>query len=146
MDTTQQPQSFDINQVEYKVNEPITEDQFKTLLNETTLGARRPLSNDKAVSAMLKHADILITAWVGTRLVGVARSLTDYEYCCYLSDLAVSIPKCGIGKELIKQTCKQLSPSCRVILLSAPQAVEYYPKVGFQQHNSCWTELAEKFL
>ena len=75
--------------IDYKVNEPISVKQFIELLNKTTLGARRPLEDEKRVAAMLHHADLLITAWDGERLVGVARSVTDFAYCCYLSDLAV---------------------------------------------------------
>ena len=85
--------------IDYKVNEPISVKQFIGLLNKTTLGARRPLEDEKRVAAMLHHADLLITAWDGEQLVGVARSVTDFAYCCYLSDLAVNeqYQKQGIG-------------------------------------------------
>lgn len=74
------------------------------------------------------------------QLVGVARSVTDFHYCCYLSDLAVdeSVQSSGIGQYLILVTKEELSPSCKVILLSAPQAQDYYPKIGFEPHNSAW--------
>ena len=75
--------------IEYKTNFPISVEQFIELLNKTTLGARRPLCDEKRVAAMLHHADLLVTAWDGELLVGVARSVTDFAYCCYLSDLAV---------------------------------------------------------
>ena len=75
--------------IEYKTNSPISVKQFIELLNKTTLGARRPLEDEKRVAAMLHHADLLITAWDGERLGGMARSVTDFAYCCYLSDLAV---------------------------------------------------------
>ncbi|EGQ7707936.1 GNAT family N-acetyltransferase, partial [Vibrio cholerae] len=66
--------------------------------------------------------------------------VTDFHYCCYLSDLAVSeqVQSKGIGKELIRQTFASLKKGCKLILLSAPQATEYYPKIGFKQHNSAW--------
>ncbi|EHS1090839.1 GNAT family N-acetyltransferase [Vibrio cholerae] len=127
-------------EVEYFVNRPITPEQFVDLLNQTTLGARRPTDNYECISGMLENADLLVSAWIGERLVGVARSVTDFHYCCYLSDLAVSeqIQSKGIGKELIRQTFVSLKKGCKLILLSAPQATEYYPKIGFKQHNSAW--------
>ncbi|MGL5365880.1 MAG: GNAT family N-acetyltransferase, partial [Plesiomonas shigelloides] len=107
---------------------------------ETSLGERRPLAERERIAAMLEHADVLISAWQGERLVGVARSVTDVFYCCYLADLAVSerVQACGIGRELIRQTFHCLQPGCKVILLAAPQAVDYYPKIGFTRHNSAW--------
>ena len=89
---------------------------------------------------MLDYANLLITAWQGDRLVGVSRSVTDFAFCCYLSDLAVDarVQASGIGKTLIRMTKEALKPKCSLILLSAPQAVDYYPKIGFTQHNSAW--------
>lgn len=126
--------------IQYKVNQAITAQQFIALLSKTTLGARRPIDNTETIEAMLKHANLLITAWQGEALVGVARSVTDFAFCCYLSDLAVdeSVQASGIGKTLIRMTKEALQPKCSLILLSAPQAVDYYPKIGFTQHNSAW--------
>ena len=126
--------------IEYCVNKPITMDQFIGLLRETTLGGRRPLENREVVQGMLDHADLLVTAWEEDKLVGVARSVTDFYYCCYLSDLAVSesVQARGIGKELIRQTFHALKPGCKIFLVSAPQAVDFYPKIGFTHHPSAW--------
>lgn len=127
-------------EVKYFVNRQITPEQFVELLNQTTLGARRPTDNLECINGMLTHADLLVSAWVGDKLVGVARSVTDFHYCCYLSDLAVSeqIQSKGIGKELIRQTFANLKKGCKLNLLAAPQATEYYPKIGFKQHHSAW--------
>jgi ribosomal protein S18 acetylase RimI-like enzyme len=134
-------QSIELSQpIVYKINQAITAQQFVELLAKTTLGARRPIDQLDTIDAMLKHANLLITAWQGDALVGVARSVTDFAFCCYLSDLAVdeSVQASGIGKTLIRMTKQALQPKCSLILLSAPQAVEYYPKIGFTQHNSAW--------
>lgn len=133
--------------ISYHVNKPITVEQFVQLLSETTLGPRRPLNNHECLAGMLEHADILVTAWAGEHLIGVARSVTDFHYCCYLSDLAVSesVQKGGVGQELIKMTCRQLKPDCKVILLAAPLAQEYYPRIGFDKHPSAWTCTAQHF-
>ncbi|MBS1875526.1 MAG: GNAT family N-acetyltransferase [Acidobacteria bacterium] len=88
---------------------------------------------------MLANADIVITAWDGPLMVGVSRSVSDFSYATYLSDLAVreSHQKLGIGKELIRRT-QTAGGAATLILLAAPAAVEYYPHVGFTQHHSCW--------
>lgn len=126
--------------ITYKVNQAITVAQFIELLSKTTLGARRPIDNIETVNAMLANANLLITAWQGEALVGVSRSVTDFAFCCYLSDLAVdeTVQASGIGKTLVRMTKEALQPKCSLILLSAPQAVDYYPKIGFTQHNSAW--------
>ena len=97
---------------------------------------------------MLKNADIIVVAIDNEKIVGVARSVTDYNYCCYLSDLAVDqkYQKHGIGKKLINITQEQLNKKCKIILLSAPDATEYYPKIGFTQHTSAWTLARDKKL
>ncbi len=120
------------------VNHPITTAQFA----QTSLGARRPLEHPATLQGMLDNANLLLTAWQGETLVGVARSVTDFHFCCYLSDLAVAESVQGqgqgIGKALIRETFLQLQPGCKLILLAAPQAVAYYPKLGFSQHPSAW--------
>jgi predicted N-acetyltransferase YhbS len=89
---------------------------------------------------MVEHANLICTAWDDDLLVGVARSLTDFSFCCYLSDLAVDITyqSRGIGTELIRLTQSQLHPDAKLVLLAAPKAVSYYPKIGMTQHESAW--------
>ncbi|MBF4264204.1 N-acetyltransferase, partial [Vibrio anguillarum] len=89
---------------------------------------------------MLDNSNLIVSAWLNDQLVGVARSVTDFHYCCYLSDLAVdeSVQSNGIGKYLILVTKEELSQSCKLVLLSAPKAQGYYPKIGFEAHNSAW--------
>ncbi|MGO2341853.1 GNAT family N-acetyltransferase [Vibrio litoralis] len=127
-------------EIEYKVNQPISVEQFVNLLKKTSLGERRPLENEATIQGMLENSNLIVTAWIKDQLVGVARSVTDFHYCCYLSDLAVdeSVQSSGIGQYLILVTKEELSPGCKVILLSAPQAQKYYPKIGFEPHNSAW--------
>ncbi|MDR2173021.1 MAG: GNAT family N-acetyltransferase [Burkholderiales bacterium] len=100
------------------------------------------------MEAMLKHANLLGTAWDGDQLVGLARAVTDFAYCCYLSDLAVdeAYQRRSIGKELIALLQKHIHPDAKIILLSAPQAVDYYPHIGFEQHLSAWTLCADQAL
>jgi GNAT superfamily N-acetyltransferase len=126
--------------IEYTVNQSITTDQFINLLNASTLGLRRPVDDRACVEGMLKHGNLLVTAWHEEKLVGVARSVTDFYFACYLSDLAVDedYQKMGIGKQLQVLTQAQLGPKCNLILLAAPAANDYYSHIGFSHHPRCW--------
>jgi GNAT superfamily N-acetyltransferase len=126
--------------ITYSSKRKITAGQFVDVLRRSTLGERRPIDDPKSIRAMLKHANLLCTAWHGTKLVGVARSVTDFEFCCYLSDLAVDqgYQRQGIGRELIRRTKLRLGRKAFVLLLAAPKAEKYYPKIGFEPHHSAW--------
>ena len=126
--------------IQYDTTRPISAAEFVDLLRRSTLAERRPVDHPACIQAMLQHANLLCTAWDGDKLVGVARSVTDFEYCCYLSDLAVdeANQKQGIGKNLIKLTQSKLGTLAKLILLSAPKAETYYPKLGFAPHRSAW--------
>ncbi len=123
----------------YRTGNDLDLDEMIDVYRDCSLGVRRPIDDRERMREMLANADITITAWDGTRMVGIARSISDFAYATYLSDLAVrdSHQKQGIGKELIRRT-RDAAAGATLILLSAPAAVEYYPHIGFQQHNSCW--------
>jgi len=89
---------------------------------------------------MLKNSNLTITAWQGDNLVGIARSMTDFYFACYLSDLAVhkDYQNAGIGKQLQILTQKQLGPKCSLILVAAPAANSYYEHIGFTNNKRCW--------
>jgi predicted N-acetyltransferase YhbS len=93
---------------------------------------------------MVQNANLCVTAWDGAKLVGIARSVTDFHYACYLSDLAVdaACQRSGIGKALVAHTQAQLGSRCKIRLISAPGAAAYYPRIGFVQNPNCW-ELAK---
>ena len=126
--------------IHYETDRTINSGEFIDLLRRSTLAERRPVDDQACIAAMLRHTNLLCTAWDGEKLIGVARSLTDFEYCCYLSDLAVDekYQKQGIGKELIRLTQSKLGRHAKIILLSAPRAQTYYPKIGFEAHQSAW--------
>lgn len=133
--------------MEYRINQPINPDQFIDVLTRSTLAERRPVDDKECIEGMLEHANLTVTAWDGDKLVGIARSMTDFHYACYLSDLAVdaAYQHGGIGRELIRQTQRALGPRCKLRLISAPAAVGYYPKLGFVRNEQCW-ELAPSSL
>ena len=124
--------------IKYKTTQNLTAKEFINILERSTLGERRPIDDEKCIQGMLDHADVLVVALDGEKVVGVARAVTDFHYACYLSDLAVDVEyqKKGIGQRLIEEVQKNLEKNCKIILLSAPDATTYYPKVGFTQHPS----------
>lgn len=123
----------------YNREEKLSVEEFINVLNESGLGERRPVDDIDRIAKMIAKANLIITARYEGKLIGVARSLTDFTYCTYLSDLAVIVDfqKRGVGKELIKQTYESSKPA-KLILLSAPAAVDYYPKIGMEKHNNCF--------
>jgi predicted N-acetyltransferase YhbS len=125
--------------ISYRTGNDLNLDAAIELYRASTLGERRPLSDRERMAAMLRNANLVITAWDGALLVGIARSLSDFSFATYLSDLAVRIShqRSGIGKELMRRT-QQAAPQAVVILLAAPAAVDYYLHVGFTQHPSAW--------
>src|SRR5690606_9275209 len=121
-------------------NQPVTADEFIELLQKTSLGARRPLQDRACIEGMVSNSNLMITAWDGGQLVGIARSVTDFHYACYLSDLAVdeTYQSSGIGKRLQVLTRQQLGPRCSIILLAAPLAKTYYGRIGYTHNERCW--------
>jgi N-acetylglutamate synthase-like GNAT family acetyltransferase len=119
--------------ISYKVNAKIEAHQLSEVFRDS--GIRRPYEDLNRMKKMLDYSNLLVTAWDGEKLVGVARALTDFSYCCYLSDLAVIKPyqHNGIGHELVEQVQKQIGDESMLLLISAPEAMEFYPKIGFTQ-------------
>ncbi|OZB83394.1 MAG: GNAT family N-acetyltransferase [Halothiobacillus sp. 13-55-253] len=126
--------------LEYKINAPVSVDQFIELLNESTLGERRPVDDRECIAGMLMNGNLMVSAWIGEQLIGVARSMTDFHYACYLSDLAVHrcYQRKGVGKKLQSLTQAQLGPRCKLILVAAPAANAYYEHLGFTNNPRCW--------
>jgi GNAT superfamily N-acetyltransferase len=115
-------------------------DQVIELYQASTLGERRPIGDRPRFAAMLKNANLVVTAWDGPLLVGICRALTDFSYITYLADLAVRLShqKQGIGKELMRLAQLQGGPNTSILLLAAPAAEQYYPHVGFTHAPQAW--------
>jgi predicted N-acetyltransferase YhbS len=103
-------------------------------------GIRRPVHDLDRIQRMIDHADMIVTARMNGQLVGIARAITDYSYCCYLSDLAVdaSYQRIGIGKELVCRIQEKLGEEVTVVLVSAPNVVDYYPRIGFEKSDKAF--------
>ena len=124
----------------YAIEPELSPEEFASVLERSTLAERRPVHEPETIRTMLKHAGLIVAARCGGLIVGVSRAVTDFSFCVYLSDLAVDVAfqKCGIGKELIRRTHEAAGLNATLILLAAPKAVDYYPHIGMQKHDSCW--------
>jgi GNAT superfamily N-acetyltransferase len=103
-------------------------------------GIRRPVDDLDRIARMIANADVIACARDNSKLVGVARALADFSYCCYLSDLAVdrAYQRKGIGKRLIDLVAERIGEDSMLLLLSAPEAHAYYPHIGFDKADNAW--------
>jgi predicted N-acetyltransferase YhbS len=129
-----------MQKVSYSSSKEITAEQFIDLLKRSTLAHRRPVNDINRINKMLEYGNVLVTAWVDDLLVGVSRALSDFSYCTYLSDLAVdeSFQHQGIGKELVYRTHEVAGKQTALILLAAPAAEKYYPKIDMDKFEHCF--------
>ena len=127
--------------ITYRDEAQISAAQAIDLYIRSSLGERRPIDNLQTFESMLKHANLTITAWDGDQLIGISRSLTDFSYVAYLSDLAVDqkYQRQGIWKKLVDETKRRLGPDCMIVLLAAPKANDYYQHIGFEHNPRAWT-------
>lgn len=125
--------------IRYIPQPKISVQDFIDILDKSTLGLRRPLADKEAMQIMFEHGNVYLGAYDGENLVGLARVMTDFVYTSYLSDLAIdeAYQHQGIGKQLIIEV-KKFIPRAKVILLAAPAAEGYYPKIGMRNHGHCY--------
>ena len=124
--------------ITYAQDRRLTPEQLADVF--TRSGIQRPVDDLARMEKMLQHGNLLVTAWDGESLVGVARALTDFAFCCYLSDLAVDrvYQHQGIGQALIDQVRSAIGRDSMLLLLAAQDAMAYYPKVGFESVANGW--------
>jgi ribosomal protein S18 acetylase RimI-like enzyme len=129
-----------VTDIEYRTDRKIDAAAFKDILDRSGLGARRPVNDSQRLTRMLQAYNLILTAWRGELLVGIATCWTDYAYSAYLADLAVAADyqRCGIGRELVNRARAAIGPQVTLLLLSAPQAVSYYPKIGMERFTDCF--------
>ena len=126
--------------IAFAVERNLSATEFQAILVASTLAERRPAKDLDRLDKMLRRADLVVTARDAGRLVGVSRAITDFSYCCYLSDLAVDAQyqRQGIGKRLIAETHRAAGEDTTLILVAAPAAEAYYPSIGMKHLPSCW--------
>ena len=119
--------------IHYQTNMVLDPDAIISVFRSS--GIQRPIDDRARIDAMFRHVNLVISAWDDQTLVGVCRALTDFSWCCYLSDLAVSAThqRSGIGRRLVDVVQAAVGPEVSLILLSAPGAMRYYPSLGFSR-------------
>lgn len=122
----------------YRLNFPLDPLEIVRVFDHS--GIKRPTTELPRIVRMFAAPCLVFSAWDEEKLVGISRSLTDYAYCCYLSDLAVDkeYQGYGIGQELVQRTKALIGDEVSLILLSAPDAVSYYPQIGFELTNNAY--------
>ena len=125
-------------EIKYKINTTVRIEDVIVLYTSAELN--RPINDFQRIKELYENSNLVITAWHQGELVGIARSITDLRYSCYLSDLAVKkeFQKQKIGKTLIKITKEYLGNECILLLLAAPSAINYYSKIGFEQTENAF--------
>lgn len=126
--------------IRYRADASVSVEQAIDLYKRSTLGERRPINRLDTFAAMLKNANLIVTAWHGERLVGIARTLTDFDYVAYVADLAVdsAFHKQGTGTHLLQETRNRLGSDCMIVLIAAPKANDYYLRIGFEHAPRAW--------
>ena len=121
------------SEIRYRTGNDLDLDEVISVYLDSTLGMRRPVDERDRMKQMLESANLVISAWDGERMVGISRSLSDFTFCTYLSDLAVrrKYQRKGIGRELMRRT-QEAGGRATVFLFAAPAAEAYYPHVGFR--------------
>ncbi|OAB40290.1 GNAT family N-acetyltransferase [Paenibacillus antarcticus] len=124
--------------IDYKVNRPLRSADVSDVFKSS--GIKRPADDLDRIQRMIDNADVNISAWDWERLIGIARGITDFSYCCYLSDLAVckEYQKMGIGTDLVERLREHLGDEVSLLLLSAPTAMDYYPRIGFEKTDKAF--------
>ena len=127
--------------VTYAIEDVLSADEFTDVLHRSGLAARRPVDDGARIEKMVRNANLTVCARDdGGRLIGVSRCVTDFAYCCYCSDLAVDTAwqGRGIGRELLRLSREAAGPETRFLLLSAPAAMSYYPRIGMEKLENCF--------
>ena len=127
--------------VSYSIEPDLPAEAFREVLRTSGLAERRPADDLERLDRMLRQADIIAVARDGARIVGVARAITDFSYCCYLSDLAVdkAYKDRGIGRRLIEEIHATAGAQTSLVLIAAPAAEGYYPHIGLTRVASAWS-------
>ena len=123
-------------------------EEFLAVLERSDLAGRRPVGAPERIAEMLAHGNLIITARDGGKIIGVSRSVTDFAYCCYCSDLAVDrdYQGRGIGRELLRATQAALHPKATLYLIAAPKAISYYEHIGMLRNDRCFAIAASETL
>lgn len=126
--------------VSYAREQDLAVSEYVDLLKRSGLAARRPVEDRERMEGGLRGSSVVLTARIDGKLVGALRAITDFYLHCYLADLAVDAThqRHGIGLELQRELVALLDPGCKLKLSAAPQAADYYPRIGYVRNDRAW--------
>lgn len=103
----------------------------------------RPTDDAARVEKALAGSDLILSAWVGGRLVGLARVLTDGVEVAYLCDLAVEpdVQGLGVGKRLIDGVLERCR-GAELVLRDSSLSHEFFGRLGFAPVANAWARRA----
>lgn len=122
-----------MSNIVYRLGNDLDLDVVIDVYRDSTLGLRRPVDDRARMEAMLAHANLVVSAWDGEQMIGIARSMSDFSFSTYLADIAVRLvyQRRGVGRELVRRT-REAGGRAIIFLFAAPAAVDYYPRIGFR--------------
>lgn len=129
--------------IDYAIEPALDPDEMIDIFNRSGLAQRRPMHNRAVMEQMAAGANLIVTARdQDGRMVGLARSVTDFAYCVYVSDLATDqdYQGQGIGTRLLAMTHEAVGPVANLILISAPGAMDFYAKIGLEHSDKAWIQ------
>ncbi|MBI3842304.1 MAG: GNAT family N-acetyltransferase [Thaumarchaeota archaeon] len=124
--------------ISYTINQDAKPAEVVTLFDNSRI--RRPTGDIDRIGKMIRNANLTVSARDGKKLVGILRALTDFSYCCYISDLAVDkeYQRHGIGRELIQIARETVGERVMLLLLSSPEADSFYSHIGLKKVENAW--------
>lgn len=124
-----------MQQIAYKINEATRIETIIELFYHSDYLPIEDMSDISRLMKMFKNANLVVSAWDNDKLVGISRSLCDFSYCCYLSDICVhkEYRKRNIGQRLVEKTKEKAGKECKLILHSNTHALQFYKKIGMQR-------------
>ena len=130
--------------LDYAAEDHLVVDEMVDIFRRSGLAERRPIDDRSLMARMAAGANLIVTARDNGRMVGLARSVTDFAYCVYLSDLATdrTYQGQGIGRRLIDMTRQAAGAKANLILVSAPNAMAFYDKIGLENVKTAWVKRA----
>lgn len=121
--------------VVYAQEQDLPVEDYVAVLREGAMGPKRPLHNTVRIAEMIAGANFIVTARENGVILGVARCITDYAWIAYCAELAVkeSAQGRGIGAGIVARAKELLGPRLGLTLISEPDAVGFYQRIGMEQ-------------
>ncbi|HCH7937134.1 MULTISPECIES: GNAT family N-acetyltransferase [Providencia] len=136
------------NNLTYKVNSAISVDDFRSLIKQSPLNSIVPTDDTKQLRSMIENANLLISVWLDQRFIAYIRAITDFSFCCYISEMIIhnDYQNNGIGTQLIQMIATELPTKCSIIFLSTEETQDYYLKQGFNPFTLAWHTRVQDLL